>query len=1842
MVVEISGYQIAESLRLEGRTAIYRAVRQQDKKRVVIKALTAANPSKEEIARFKQECHITQNIDLPSAVKCYSLEHHDRSLALVLEDISGQSLQEVANDTKLSLKDLLQIAITIVETLAELHKLPIIHKDIKPGNIIVNRDTGQVQIIDFGIAVHVPVESPKLCEPSEIEGTIAYMSPEQTGRTSRLLDYRTDYYSLGVTCYELLTGSLPFSSENEIKVIYGHLAEDPIAPHQLLPEIPEVVSSIVMKLLEKNAEDRYQTAIGLKFDLETCLKQLEKNGKIDSFPLAKRDKGRQLAIPRKLYGRESEIELLRSAFDRICRGTSEVIMITGDSGNGKSSIAREITQYTIQSGGYFISGKFEELEQNIPYGAISQAFAELICLILTESSEKVEIWKQKLLQAFGQQGRVIADVVPEVELMLGPQPELLKLGAVENENRFKILFQRFLEVFCQEEHPIVLFLDDLQWADSASLKFIEMMATNWNLGHLLILGTYRDSTVTSDRSIFQTLDKITAAGATVNSIAIAPLKLFQVRQLVSETLYEDDALVQQKYTMPLADLLFNKTQGNPFLLTQLLKTLYSEELLIYSPVHNAWYWDITDIQAVGITDCNAVNLITRNIVKLPETTQAILKLAACIGSYFDLESLAIVSEASIDTTVVELWEALQAGLILPVSSTRKNPSIDLKNSLVTDNSKEQKSTDTNSQLVISSSQISYKFLHDRVQQAVYDLIPDNDKKATHLKLGQLLLANTTPEQRKNQIFTLVKQLNFAIDLLDTQAQKDELTQLNLIAAQRAKAATAYAVAANYLNAGLDILNPPRPAGETLESSWIRTYELTIEVYVEAVETEYLNTNFARSHFLTEVVLHEAKTLLEKVKVYAVKIKCYFSQSQMQTAIDTGLKVLAMLECSLEQEPPSSVVTVEDLANLPEMTDASKLAAQQILNAVGVSAFVTNPALFGAIVFTKVHLCIKYGNSPLAAKAYADYAMLLCGSTESIDAGYCYGELALQLLDKFNAKEVRCQVLNMFNTHIKPWKEPLRKTIEPLSAAVQSGIETGDLIFMGLASINYCTHTFFLGEPLEQLANNCEQYLSLAVKYQQGYTLTFLQLFQQVYLNLLGRSTSPVDLIGPAFDESNLLPTLKKDNNLVAMFFVYVYKAMLLYLFKDASQAVDIAAIAEEYANAIPGLLVIAQHNFYYSLALLAEYPNLDATKQSEYLKKVNSLQKSMKQWALHAPSNFQHKYDLVEAEKARVLGQNESAIDYYDLAIQGAADSGYIQEEAIASELAFEFHLARGRNRIAKFYLKEACYCYSRWGAQAKIKDLELRYTHLFPNKPIQPDKVAGFDSNRKISSTTGNIGLGSVDFISFMQASQAISGEIVLRELVHKLLKIAIENAGAQKGCLLLVDSGKLAIVATGKVAGSEINVVPFEPVEMSSIVPVGLLNYVWRTQQSLVLNDARCDSKFANEPYIASQQLRSILSVPIVNQGKVIGLLYLENNLAPGMFSPARLEVLKLLASQAATSIENACLIHDLETAKQTLADANRNLESKVKARTEELEEKNQHLAQTLELLQQTQAQLIQTEKMSSMGQLVAGMAHEINNPISFIFTNLTYAEEYTENLLRLIHVYQQTYPDATPEIAETTEDIELDYLEEDFPKILKSMHGGADRIRSIILSLRNFSRLDESEIKEVDIHEGLESSLLILQHRLENKGKNPKQPAGGIEVIKDYEKLPLVRCYAGQLNQVFMNILSNAIDALEMGYEASQTGDSKEISSHLPRPAIQIRTRVVDNSRVEISIADNGQGMTEAVRAKLFDPFFTTKPVGKGTGLGLSVSYSIVEKHCGQLRCISEPGKGSEFIVEIPLSQ
>ncbi|MFB2917663.1 trifunctional serine/threonine-protein kinase/ATP-binding protein/sensor histidine kinase [Aerosakkonema funiforme] len=1794
-MLALSGYKITQEIVSGFRTAIFRGYDEQQHSLVIIKVLKSDYPTVEEITRLKQEYKITHNLECEGIVKAINFKKYLHGFALILEDFGGQSLQQLIASRQISLSEFLNIAIALARTLYELHKLSIIHKDIKPSNIIINPLTEQVKITDFSIATRLDRETQIINNPNSLEGTLAYMSPEQTGRMNRALDYRTDFYSLGVTFYEILTGQLPFTTTDTLELVYCHIAVKPVPPHQLNPEIPSAVSEITMKLLAKTAEERYQSAEGLKFDLENCLEQLQRTGKIEKFTPGKRDKKGQFLIPQKLYGREAEVATLMATFERVSAGAREMMLIAGYSGIGKSALVNEVHKPIVQARGYFIAGKFDQFQRNIPYAALIQAFRSLMQQLLTESAEKLEIWQQKLLEALGQNGQIIIDVIPEVELIIGMQSPVPELGPTESQNRFNRVFQQFIHVFCQADHPLVVFLDDLQWADAASLKLIELLMTDPDSKYLLTIGAYRDNEVSATHPLIQKLESIQKAGAMVNTIVLKTLNISHVSQLIADTIDESE---KSKF---LAELVFNKTQGNPFFLTQLLKTLYSEKLLTYDFSNARWQWDFKQIQAIGIADYNIVELVARNIKKLPKNTQNVLKLAACIGNLFNLNVLAIVNESSASNTATFLWDALQAGLILPLSETYKIPLVFLPEELGT--------------LAFDDSKVSYKFLHDRVQQAAYSLIPEAEKQTTHLKIGQMLLKNNTPQERDVNIFDIVNQLNFGVDLIADKSEKYELASLNLIAGQKAKSATAYEAALKYLNMGIKLL---------AADSWLHQYDLTLNLYVEAVEAEYLNTNFDRASEYAEIVLQQAKQLLDRVKVYEAKMQMYMAKMQMPLALDTGISVLEMLGVSLENEPPKT--SIEDLINLPEMNDIYKLAAMRCLINLFSAVYVANPAQLPQIIFTLVHLSIKYGNSSASACGYVLYALLLCGSMGDIDSGYRYGELALRILDKFNAREIKCRVLCIFNGLVRIWQEHLYQTLESLRETIQIGLETGDIEYAGYAANNYCYHSFFLAEHLELIAKKSDQYINLMLKLKQDFSANNKKILRQMVLNFLGQTEDKCRLIGGAFNETSMLPIFIKAKNSFSLFSVYLAKTILTYYFKEPIKAVKNALMAGEYVEAVTGGIGAVEHNFYHSLALLANYTNVHPDEQQKYLLEISANQEKMQVWALHAPMNYQHKYDLVEAEKARVLGQNEQAIALYDRAILAAGEQGYIQEEALANELAAEFHAARSSHKIAQFYLTEAYYGYIRWGATAKVNDLESKYPQYLSK--ITSQKATNIDIYHTTTTTSRGID-GVLDLATVMKASLAISSEIMMSQLICQLMKIAIENAGATKGCIILVENGKFIIEAAVELQGNAIIFLPTLPIEISKSVPLAILNYVQRTQESVLLTQTKTQERLLADPYIAEKQPKSLLCTPIIQQKKLIGLFYLENNLATDAFTSERLEVLKLLSSQAAISLENARLVASLEDAKQQLEEYSQRLEVKVESRTQELQKSNQDLQSTLQKLQQTQTQLIQTEKMSSLGQLVAGIAHEINNPINFIYGNLTHANEYTADLLRLIELYQETYSQNTPEIDSETEAIDLDFIKQDLPKILTSMKVGSDRIRQLVLSLRNFSRLDEAEMKSVDIHSGIDSTLLILQHRLKGTAEQP-----AIQIIKEYSELPAVECYAGQMNQVFMNILTNAIDALEQ-----QSKDNAQPAAFTPN--ICIRTRVVSGDRVAIHIIDNALGMAPHVRSRLFEPFFTTKPIGSGTGLGLAISYQIVvEKHGGQLKCFSEVGKGSEFAIEIPI--
>lgn len=1843
--VTLPNYKISASISDGGNTSVYRGIRESDKQPVVIKILKAEFPTLEQITRLKNEYKITQHLEVESIVKSYSLETYQNRLALILEDFGGQALSQIISKTqKLNLTEFLNIGIQLASALKSLHQNCIIHKDIKPSNIIINAETGTVKLTDFSIASRLSKENTQINSANLVEGTIAYMSPEQTGRMNRTLDYRSDFYSLGVTFYEILTGELPFNSSDILELVHCHIAKHPVPPRELVKnaengcEIPQVVSDIVMKLLAKNAEDRYQTAAGIKADLENCFNSLQVLGQIVYFLPGQLDRSGQLSIPQKLYGRKAEVDSLLAAFERVgARHSvptgdgdllpvrSEIVLVSGYSGIGKTAIINEVHKPIVRQRGYFISGKFDQFKRNIPYAALIQAFQSLIGQLLTESREKLQAWRENLSAALGANGAVIADVIPEIELIVGKQPEVPQLGAAESQNRFNRVFQEFINVFTQAEHPLVIFLDDLQWADAASLNLMQLLVGNSDSQYLLLIGAYRDNEVSPTHPLIHAIEQIEKIGTPVNNIVLQPLNFGNVRELIADTLTvhhyteaTDCAESGNEKVRLLAELIFHKTGGNPFFITQLLQALYQENLLKFEFSSGNWQWDLAEIQAIGITDKSVVELVADRIEKLPKTTQEMLKFAACIGDKFSLDVLSIVSEQSPAQAASELWAALQTGLVLPLSNAYKIP-------LVGGWELENLPGRARGYRPYEESKISYKFLHDRVQQAAYSLIPESEKKETHVKIGQLLLQKgghggtaPTAAEIEDNVFDIVNQLNVGVEFLTEKAAKDELAKLNLIAGKKAKASNAYEAAVRYLNVGLELIDAIG-AVRVGQSSWETDYELTLSLHVAAAEAEYLNTNFDRSQELADIVLLQAKNQLDRVKVYELQIQSYMSQNQMVKALDTGLKTLEILGFPLSEIPPEGWLGIklpqlEKLEKMPVMTDEYELAAMRILSVILSPAFAGKPEVLPQIVFTMVNFSMEGGHSALGAIGYSWYALLLSGLVEKIDSGYYSGLVALKLLDRFDAKELKCKVYNMFNSFVRHWKEHARETIAPLMEAVQLGLETGDLTYTGYAASNIYQALCLIGEPLEIVEQKHWQYLKLSIDLKQELVICHVKIWGQFILTLLGKSKNKYELVGSQFNELEMLPRLLENKNYLPVFNVYFCKTIILYLFKEAEKAVASASLAAEYAPPGIGLIMIGTHNFYYSLVLLADYPTADTTAQEKYLMQVAANQEKMQKWAYHAPMNYQHKYDLVEAEKARVLGKDWEAADYYDKAIQGAKEQGYIQEEAIANELAAEFYFSHKKDKIALVYLTESYYGYIRWGAIAKVKDLEARYPQLVAQTLTQEKKSRNLTVTA--TTTTTNSDFSKIlDIGTLIKASQAITSEIVLDKLLARSLDILLENAAAQKAVLMLYKDGYLLVQAVGTADRKQAAVLQSIPVENCKDVPVSIVNYVSRTQTDLVVNNADLESLFAEDPYIVSHQPKSILCIPIIVLGKVRGIIYLENNITVGAFSAERLQVLKVLTSQVAIALENARLYAQEQ-------------------------EKSQQLEQSLHKLQQTQAQLVQTEKISSLGQLVAGVAHEVNNPVGFISGNLHHANDYVQDLICILNLYQQNYPNPVPAIAEATADMELDYLIEDLPKMLGSMQLGIDRIRDIMQSLRNFSRVDGNDKKPADIHAGIESTLMILQHRLKAK---PERPA--IQVIKEYADLPAVKCYSGQLNQVFMNLLSNAIDALD---ESNGDRTYAEIEKH-PN-IITICTEIEEEGtggKVEkfavIRIKDNGPGIPEATRCKLFEPFFTTKPEGKGTGLGLSISYQIVvEKHGGAIECISEPGKGAEFVITIPLGK
>ncbi|MGB8691729.1 MAG: AAA family ATPase [Microcoleus sp.] len=1552
-MLSIPGVAVQTLLYESVNSLIYRAVREADNQPIILKLLKDSYPTPQELVRYRTEYRITRALKEAGVVQVYDLQKYQNTLVMFLEDFGGESLKILMQQRKFSLKEFLQIAIATTETLGQIHVANIIHKDINPSNIVYNPKTEQLKIIDFGISTQLTRETPTLKNPGILEGTLAYISPEQTGRMNRTLDYRADFYSLGVTFYELLTGKLPFETEDTLELVHCHIARQPVTPQEIEPKIPLILSQIVIKLMAKNAENRYQTALGLKHDLENCLVQLQATGNIEQFALGKRDITDRFLIPEKLYGRETEVSNLLAAFERVASGRapqppllkgassdsplsrggapvpalggvshlsgSELMLVAGCSGIGKTAVVNEVHKPIARQQGYFIKGKYDQFQRNIPFSAFVQAFRDLMGQLLSESDAKLQIWKTKILTAVGESGQVLIEVIPELELILGAQHPAIELSGTAAQNRFNLLMQKFVQVFTTAEHPLVMFLDDLQWADSASLKLLQLLMED--RGHLLVLGAYRDNEVSPTHPFMLTVDEIIKSGAVVHTIMLQPLSLADLNQLVADTLNCDLSLAQ-----PLTELVDQKTQGNPFFSTQFLKALYDDGLITFDPPQSPlskggskrhspltkggskghWQCDIAQARLTHASD--VVEFMAAQLQKLPQETQDVLKLAACIGAQFDLDTLAVVSEEIPEKTASALWNSLQEELILPIQENYKC-FIPTEAQFKTD----------------SISNPTYRFLHDRVQQAAYSLIPNDQKPATHLKIGQLLLQSSSEMEREEKLFDIVEHLNLGQELIAQANEREALAQLNLKAGQKARNSTAYAAAKVYLEIGIELLT---------DNCWQSQYELTLNLYVAAAEVAYLNADFDGMEQIAAEVLQAAQTILDKVKIYEILINSQTSQSKMLEAIAVARDALVQLGVQLPAEADEVKIDralqslarqlqdrrIEELVNLPVMTDLQTQAAMQLLGMLFAPIIQATPSLMPLLSSTMVSLSLQFGNAPASTVGYLIHGMVLCSFLEDVKTGYSFGKLALNLLDRFNAPEYKCTILNLFSGYIQHPQEAFRATILTSKDGYMAGMETGDFLNAGYNMTTYFYTNFFCGVELDTLEAEITGYSAAFAQVKQYSAQTYLDMNQQIVQNLRESVNQPDCLIGNAYDETVMLPKHHQDNDLTVIAFAYIYKLLLAYSFSNYTAAVDHIVQAKQYLMSVSGLILVPIFHFYAALTHLALFPTHPEIEQAEILALVETHQTTLHQWAQNAPMNHLHKWYLVEAEKQRVLGNKAEAIDLYDRAISLAQENQFLNEEALANELAANFYLEWSKEKLAEIYMIDAYYCYVQWGATAKVKDLETRYPQLL--KAIQ----AGTKNTKTTASLTTTGSGNRVDITAVMKASQAISGEILLDKLLSSLMKILIENAGAQRGYLILSSQEQLLIEAEGTTDGASVTVLQSILVENCQELSSAIVNYVARTQESVVLDDAVKEGQFTNDPYIQKNQPKSILCVPLINQSQIVSIVYLENNLTAGAFTPERVELLKVLSGQAAISIQNSKLYTEVRESEKRLAQLNK----------------------------------------------------------------------------------------------------------------------------------------------------------------------------------------------------------------------------------------------------------------------------------------------------------------------------
>ncbi len=1486
-MAEQMDFDVREKLYESHHTQVFRAIRTNDWSRVILKTPVAKYPSADELSRYRREYEILNSVhDLPGVINVHDLAPSQHSLLLVEEDCGGRPLTQTIKSSEFDAALYLEIAIKLAHVLGELHQRCIIHKDINPANILWCTEQRDIKLIDFSISSLLSQEYHDFQSPGQLEGTYAYISPEQTGRVNRPLDYRSDLYSFGITLYQMFTGALPFSGDQGIEFVHAHIALQAVPPHEVNDAVAAVISRIIMKLMSKMADDRYQSAWGVKHDLQHCLQQLQETGRIEEFELGQQDHSPILRIPQKLYGREREINSIIAAFDRAGQGRAELLLVSGYSGTGKSALVHEVHKPLTEKRGLYVAGKFDQYQRGVPFYAWRQAIEEFALLLLKEDETSIGRWRSKICSGLGNIGKVITDFAPSLELIIGEQPAVPELSGEQALNRFNYAFQAFIKAVSTKEHPLVIFIDDWQWADVASISLLKLLMGETENRYLMIIGAWRDNEVDGTHPFSVALDEIMRSPAAVSAIQLGNLQPLHVRDFICDALNRPAAVDE------LVELVYDKTRGNAFFLIQFLKNLYQDSLLHFDSERLRWHWELSEIRARNIT-ANVVELMATAIGRLEPATREALKFAASIGNRFELEILSIILNQSARTTAEMLDIALREGVIRPLGG--------------------------NYQLAGYREEmtgVAYQFIHDQVQQAAYSLIEPQNRTQAHMDIALALLNTLDEEEQYRRIFEIANHLNVAAERFTSDEQKQLLLELNLRAGKRAKETTAYTPALRYFKTALAHL----PA-----DSWEHDRELAAELYLLAAETAFLTMQYDDMERWLDEILKYADTPLLRASVYEIRLQACISQNRLNDAVDAALYALRLLGVTLPSRPNSLQVLInllktkwvlrgrsfDDLLNLPKMEDPVRLKVMSLLGLTIPPAYWTSQELVALIVFQMLQESVAHGYSPNTGYAFSWWGITLGGILGDLQAGYAFGDFGVTIAREHGLNLQRPQFFQGWIT--RQFIHPIKESIPILFESYSMALEKGDFEYASYALNNYQQAKFHSGQPLPKLLDEMGESHHHLENFKVGSSLYWHSIWWQTALNLQNQTEEPTVLEGEAYRESVSLQQHLEVEDASTLFLLYTAKLMLCIFFGEDERSLEYAGQARRYLKGGAGMYAFVLFHLYESIALLRNLSGISPLTRHKRLRGVKANLKRLQRWARHSPENHSHRWHLAVAEYSQAVGRAGQAAEHYERAIDAALNNGFRHDEAFCYECAGHFYANHGQQRVGSYYYRLALTGYQGWGAEAKAGQL-AQWAENRPRTAVMETTTAGWTTTSFVSSHSSSD--KELDLTTLMKVYRSISSVIVREDLIKTLLDNVLENAGAQKGILVLQKQGGLYAEAIGEAGSDKITLLKSLPVEdAQEHLPVSMLYYVERSLQPLVLDNASQSPGFSQDPYISANKPLSMLCEPILHQGKLNGILYLENKLTQGVFTQERLEMLQLLVAQAAISLENSSLYAELE---------------------------------------------------------------------------------------------------------------------------------------------------------------------------------------------------------------------------------------------------------------------------------------------------------------------------------------